>query len=299
MDKMEEVHGKQEVRGPRDRYHGVLYDDCDRLKPKRSLDLLSFCSRSIGNGVETKFWTDLWHGDKPLKAQFHHIFLLDSDRDCSVENRIIVPNWLTVLRRCLRGGVESSQFEALQAWKWSLDVSAGFSVAFVRHLVDSRLLVVDQIATRWNRCVPIKVNVFLWRLSLNKLPSRVNLDRKCIDVGSVLCPICQDDVESVNHISFSFRDAKFLGIYWLDGGLRHPGLRQHIGVVFLLILCMILKGAQFLHGSEVRSYGLFGTSEIDWFFLVLPQKRRCFGIRLFRNLSYGFHLEILNLSLVG
>ncbi|GKC28788.1 RNA-directed DNA polymerase, eukaryota, partial [Tanacetum coccineum] len=80
----------------------------------------------------------------------------------------------------------------------------------VRHLVDSRLLVVDQIATRWNRCVPIKVNVFLWRLSLNKLPSRVNLDRKCIDVGSVLCPICQDDVESVNHTFFSCEMAKVL-----------------------------------------------------------------------------------------
>ncbi|GJY14937.1 RNA-directed DNA polymerase, eukaryota, reverse transcriptase zinc-binding domain protein, partial [Tanacetum coccineum] len=114
-------------------------------------------------------------------------------RDCLVANRIIVPNWLTVLRRCPRG-----------------DVSAGFSVAPVRRLVDSRLLVVSQIATRWNRCVPIKVNVFLWRFSLNKLPSRVNLDRKCIDVGSVLCPICQDDVESVNHIFFSCEMAKVL-----------------------------------------------------------------------------------------
>ncbi|PWA71854.1 RNA-directed DNA polymerase, eukaryota, Reverse transcriptase zinc-binding domain protein [Artemisia annua] len=99
---------------------------------------------------------------------------------------ISLPNWQAVLRRCLRGGVEFSQFEALQAilkdvvlsnqrdsWKWSLDVSTGFSVASVRHLVDSRFLVVDQIATRWNRCVPIKINVFLWRLSRNKLPSRI------------------------------------------------------------------------------------------------------------------------------
>ncbi|GJX76964.1 hypothetical protein Tco_0323775 [Tanacetum coccineum] len=76
---------------------------------------------------------------------------LDLDRDCSVANRIVVPNWLTVLRRCPRGGVESSQFEAL-----------------------------------------------------------VNLDRKCIDVGSVLCPICQDDVEYVNHTFFSCEMAKVL-----------------------------------------------------------------------------------------
>ncbi|GJW41147.1 RNA-directed DNA polymerase, eukaryota, reverse transcriptase zinc-binding domain protein [Tanacetum coccineum] len=130
---------------------------------------------------------------------------------------------LTVLRWCPRGGVELSQFQALQAilkdvvlsnqrdsWKWSLDVSTGFFVASVRHLVDSHLLVVDQNATRWNRCVPIKVNVFLWRLSLNKLTSGDNLDRKCIDVGSVLCPICQADVESANHIFFSCEMAKVL-----------------------------------------------------------------------------------------
>ena len=57
---------------------------------------------------------------------------------------------------------------------------------------------------------PIKVNVFLWRLSLNKLPSRVNLDRKGIDVGSILCPISQDDVELVNHTFFICERAKDL-----------------------------------------------------------------------------------------
>ncbi|GKC33866.1 RNA-directed DNA polymerase, eukaryota, reverse transcriptase zinc-binding domain protein, partial [Tanacetum coccineum] len=95
-------------------------------------------------------------------------------------------------------------------WIWSLDGADGFSVASVRQLVDSHILVVDQFATRWNRCVPIKINVFMWRLLLNKLPSRVNLDRRGIDVGSILCPICQDDVESVYHLYFSCEMAKDL-----------------------------------------------------------------------------------------
>nr|GEV87829.1 RNA-directed DNA polymerase, eukaryota [Tanacetum cinerariifolium] len=96
------------------------------------------------------------------------------------------------------------------SWKWSLPAPAGFSVASVRQLVDSRILEVNHNASRWNRCVPIKVNIFLWRLSLNKLPSRVNLDRKGIDIGSVLCPICLDDVESVNHLFFTCELAKAL-----------------------------------------------------------------------------------------
>ncbi|GKB85744.1 RNA-directed DNA polymerase, eukaryota, reverse transcriptase zinc-binding domain protein, partial [Tanacetum coccineum] len=218
--------------------HGGVFDEKTRyssLSPwgsilksvyclkRKGIDLLSLCSRSIGNGESTKFWTDHWYGDKLLKVQFCRIFMLDTDRDCFIANRIAIPNWASVLRRCPRGGVESHQFEALQAilkdvelsdhhdsWKWSLHASAGYSVASVRQLVDSRILVVDQNASRWNRCVPIKVNVFLWRLSLNKLPSRVNLDRKGIDVGSVLCPICLDDVESVNHLFFSCELAKVL-----------------------------------------------------------------------------------------
>ncbi|GJR39510.1 RNA-directed DNA polymerase, eukaryota, reverse transcriptase zinc-binding domain protein [Tanacetum coccineum] len=103
------------------------------------------------------------------------------------------------MRRYPRGGIESSQFDALQAaignvalsdqcdsLQWSLDVSAVYSVASVHNLVDVHTLDVDIVATRWNRCIPIKLNVFLWRLNLNKLPSRVNLDIKGIDIGSIL-----------------------------------------------------------------------------------------------------------------
>nr|GEV70837.1 RNA-directed DNA polymerase, eukaryota [Tanacetum cinerariifolium] len=40
-------------------------------------------------------------------------------------------------------------------------------------------------------------------MALNKLPTRVNLDRKGIDVHSVLCPVCLEEVETVNHLFFS------------------------------------------------------------------------------------------------
>ncbi|GJR12603.1 RNA-directed DNA polymerase, eukaryota [Tanacetum coccineum] len=58
--------------------------------------------------------------------------------------------------------------------------------------------------------IPIKVNVFLWRAMLNKLPSRVNLDRRGIDVDSILSPICLGDLETVNHSFFNCVLAKDL-----------------------------------------------------------------------------------------
>ncbi|GKB15075.1 RNA-directed DNA polymerase, eukaryota, reverse transcriptase zinc-binding domain protein, partial [Tanacetum coccineum] len=46
----------------------------------------------------------------------------------------------------------------------------------------------------------------------------VNLDRRDIDVGSILCPICLEDIETVNHIFFSCNMAKDLwsmfAIWW-------------------------------------------------------------------------------------
>ncbi|GJW96376.1 RNA-directed DNA polymerase, eukaryota, reverse transcriptase zinc-binding domain protein [Tanacetum coccineum] len=63
------------------------------------------------------------------------------------------------------------------SWQWSPDSSTGFTVL---------------------------------RLLLNKLPSIVNLDRRGIDVDSTLCPICQEDVETVNHIFFNCEMTKDL-----------------------------------------------------------------------------------------
>nr|GEX84822.1 RNA-directed DNA polymerase, eukaryota, reverse transcriptase zinc-binding domain protein [Tanacetum cinerariifolium] len=111
--------------------------------------------------------------DQALKAQFPRIYLLDSDKRCNIANRLYLPDWSTALRRQPRGGVESCQFSVLQSvirdvvlsddqdsWQWSLDVSVGFSVSSVRSLVDAHILDVSSTATRWNPCIPIKVNVF-------------------------------------------------------------------------------------------------------------------------------------------
>ncbi|GJR32563.1 RNA-directed DNA polymerase, eukaryota, reverse transcriptase zinc-binding domain protein [Tanacetum coccineum] len=188
---------------------------------EKGIDLLSLCVRKIGNDASCHFWEDTWVGHMPLKDQFPCIFQLDTFKSCSIADRLFVQDWDSFLRRHPRGGAEMSQLLNLQSliqgtvlsdnndsWQWALGASNGYTVASVRSLVDSNLLDSSPVATHWNRSIPIKVNVFIWRLSLIKLPSRVNLDRKGLDVGSILCPICMDDVETVNHIFFSCNMAK-------------------------------------------------------------------------------------------
>ncbi|GKB49075.1 RNA-directed DNA polymerase, eukaryota, reverse transcriptase zinc-binding domain protein [Tanacetum coccineum] len=161
-----------------------------RLK-LRGIDLLSLCNKKTENGVSCRFKEDTWCGDQPFKTKFPRIYELEIVKDCSITDCIPIHDWVNIFRRQPRGGAEMSQFNDLlsliqgvplsdksDSWLWSLDISNGYTVAS--------------------------------RLMLNKLPSRVNLDKRGIDVGLLLCPICMDDIENVNHIFFSCNMAKDL-----------------------------------------------------------------------------------------
>nr|GEY03949.1 RNA-directed DNA polymerase, eukaryota, reverse transcriptase zinc-binding domain protein [Tanacetum cinerariifolium] len=85
-------------------------------------------------------------------------------------------------------------------WAWSLNGSGEFSVASIRRLLDDIRLPDVSSQTRWIKAVPIKVNILAWKVRLNGLPSRVNISRRSIDINSILCPVCEREVESVSHV---------------------------------------------------------------------------------------------------
>ncbi|GKB64299.1 RNA-directed DNA polymerase, eukaryota [Tanacetum coccineum] len=88
-------------------------------------------------------------------------------------------------------------------WVWSLEANGEFSVKFVRQLIDDSILPNEEVATRWVKVMPIKINVFAWRVRLNKLPTRLNLSFKGIDIFTIVCPLCHASVESGSQIFFS------------------------------------------------------------------------------------------------
>ncbi|XP_076885788.1 uncharacterized protein LOC143535410 [Bidens hawaiensis] len=118
-------------------------------------------------------------------------------------------NW----RRRPRGGVEDTQLVELislldsvslsdsdDKWIWELDTDDAFSVKGVRSYLDRQELPEGNIPTRWNKFVPRKVNIMIWRLLLDRLSTRFNLSRKGFDIPSILCPICLNSVEVLDHI---------------------------------------------------------------------------------------------------
>ncbi|GKB48671.1 RNA-directed DNA polymerase, eukaryota, reverse transcriptase zinc-binding domain protein [Tanacetum coccineum] len=53
--------------------------------------------------------------------------------------------------------------------------------------------------TTWNNLVPKKVNIFAWREVRGRLPVRVKLDKKGIDLHTILCPHCDEMCETIDH----------------------------------------------------------------------------------------------------
>ncbi|GKB13098.1 RNA-directed DNA polymerase, eukaryota, reverse transcriptase zinc-binding domain protein [Tanacetum coccineum] len=198
----------------------TLIQEMESLK-KKDIDLFSYMQKKLGNGVDTSFWNDAWRGEMKLKHKFLRIYALELNKTISVADKLAQDNLSNTLRRCPRGGVESSQMGDLLSymsdvvigttpdrWFWSINGSGDFSVSSVRKVIDDRCLPEMPNQTRWIKAVPIKINVLAWKVSLDCLPTRLNISRRGIDIPSILCPICDSVVESSSHLFFGCSLAK-------------------------------------------------------------------------------------------
>ncbi|GJU58479.1 RNA-directed DNA polymerase, eukaryota [Tanacetum coccineum] len=186
-----------------------------RVLKNLGVDLISYCVKRIGNGLNTGFWNDCWTGDKNLRSLFPRIFALDNNKLCSVSAKFS-EGLSNSLRRPVRGGVESHQLSLLNEmvssislsnsedrWVWNLNGSGLFRVCDIRNLLDEKFLPKVEVATRWVKYIPIKLNIFAWRVCLDRLPTRLNLVRRDVQVSSLDCPICSLSHESTAHIFYS------------------------------------------------------------------------------------------------
>ncbi|GKC86090.1 RNA-directed DNA polymerase, eukaryota, reverse transcriptase zinc-binding domain protein [Tanacetum coccineum] len=188
----------------------------------KGINLFSFIKK-VGNGEDTSFWDDQWINDSPLKILYPRLFLLELNKQVTVADKLREPSLTSTFRRAPRGGLEEEQLRQLEAslghillsqandrWVWNLESSGEFSVKSTRIFIDNALLPKLDAPTRWIKVVPIKINIFAWRVCLDKLPTRLNLSLRGVDIPSILCPLCSTAVESSSHLLFSCHLARQL-----------------------------------------------------------------------------------------
>ncbi|XP_071695405.1 uncharacterized protein [Rutidosis leptorrhynchoides] len=90
-------------------------------------------------------------------------------------------------------------------WTWKLCRSGCFSTKCLAKVIMGKCFppITNNTPTLRNRLVPLKVSVFVWRARQNRLPILCKLDKRGIDLHSVLYPLCEEVVETVDQALFS------------------------------------------------------------------------------------------------
>nr|GEY50260.1 RNA-directed DNA polymerase, eukaryota [Tanacetum cinerariifolium] len=87
-------------------------------------------------------------------------------------------------------------------WIWDMSEDGEFRVKDVRNLLDETFLPKSDSHTRWVKSIPIKINIFAWKVSLDRLPTHSNLVRRGVLVSSMSCPIGCAAQEDLGHLLF-------------------------------------------------------------------------------------------------
>ncbi|GJU37692.1 putative RNA-directed DNA polymerase, eukaryota, reverse transcriptase zinc-binding domain protein [Tanacetum coccineum] len=116
-------------------------------------------------------------------------------------------------------------------WVCSFISSKTYTVALMRKQLEHSLLSSNGEAIRWNRDLPIKINIHSWRISLDRIPTRFNLDKRGIDLHSTRCPVYDGAIETSQHL---FVECPIVAHIW-DSIMGWWGLPDHPKDLFNLI----------------------------------------------------------------
>nr|GEX65987.1 RNA-directed DNA polymerase, eukaryota, reverse transcriptase zinc-binding domain protein [Tanacetum cinerariifolium] len=187
-----------------------------RVLKDQGVDFDEFIKLKIGDGKNTRFWTDRWCDLGIFKDLFPRIYALETNKAASLHDKLETPTLESSFRRKDRGGIELTQLNAAEAAAstinlvpqadrhcWILTSGGEFSVASLRQKIDHKRAPIASSKTRWVKYVPIKANILAWKIKNNAMATRFNISQRGIEIDSISCPICGTRAETVAHLFFS------------------------------------------------------------------------------------------------
>ncbi|GJY57490.1 diacylglycerol O-acyltransferase 2D-like protein [Tanacetum coccineum] len=163
-----------------------------------------------------KHKTRAGYPDLELQIIFPRLFALEEDKEVSVASKLGSSSVDSSFRRLIRDGIERQQWSDLSSllesvilspskdrwlesvilspskdrWFCDLNGEGAFRVKDARSIIDDIFLPSSEVATRWVKYIPIKINIFMWRARLDRISTRCNLASRGVVLESSLCPLC-------------------------------------------------------------------------------------------------------------
>ncbi|XP_071689418.1 uncharacterized protein [Rutidosis leptorrhynchoides] len=208
--------------------------------------------KKIGDGASTSFWNEVWLGSSPLKNRFKRLAHLEDDLAAMADS-----------------------------WAWILGANGLFKTKKLTELIDEKIIQTNVGAseTLKNNLVPKKVEIFVWRARKGRLPVLTELDKRGIDLNSVRCPICDNDIEHLDHALLSCKLSKDIMErifdWWRMGNLPSNYVRE------------LLEGNS---GHNLSDMGKIIWQAVIWSTVYLMWKNR--NDKVFKNKCWSVPVAV-------
>jgi len=196
----------------------------------------------VGNGKNIYFWSDVLVGGVSFKERFSRLLELSVDKWVSVfdlfqlgwgvngeawkwRRRLFAWEEEQVGELCLLLQNVILQVDKEDRWTWNLEKSNVYTVRSAYNCQSAQLQIVDpgEVKLLWQKYVPLKVVIFVWRLLRNRLPTKDDLLRRgVLHTDTCQCVYGCGSTETVNHLFLhcSVFGTTLLNFVWVVAELR-------------------------------------------------------------------------------
>ncbi|CAI9267946.1 unnamed protein product [Lactuca saligna] len=180
---------------------------------KVGISFQDILKKKVKNGNDTLFWMDEWCDGEPLKDQFPDLYQLERRKTCRISQRVLAEGYNWEWRSVPTTGSQAHSFQmlsdAIDVYRPCPDPDSCicplsddgiFHVKAIKLRIDNKELAINEVVIPWLHDIPIKVNTFIWRANLGRIPSNLALKRRGITNIRESCPQCHIEDEDSDHI---------------------------------------------------------------------------------------------------
>jgi hypothetical protein len=166
----------------------------------------------VGNGRKVRFWEDHWFDNSSLAIQFWPLYVINDQQGKTINQVWDGQVLILSFRRAVSENLMNMWFDLLSIVEsvrlqddndqiiWCFNSNGKYFVQSLYAVISNRGVVPVFVSSVWKLKVPLRIQIFLWLVTKNKILTRDNLAKRR-ELTDKTCLFC-NELESVNHLLF-------------------------------------------------------------------------------------------------